>query len=236
MIRISKSSFFRAVVVCLGVLAVFSCSKEKDMRASVVENYGEPDEKVKGGAGAYQYEHYVYQNKNINRVYVFYKSAPGCGGSGQWYIEYVYAAEYWGYELYEPPTIIHAPIVNAPVGKPINITAEITDDVQVTKADVFYRTTGTADSTAVAMSVSETVYSATLPASSITAAGIEYYIEAEDNAEHKTRLPTKGYFQVIVIAGKAVVIGKTETSVPMGISNISLEPGVPSGGNSSLGP
>jgi hypothetical protein len=76
-------AFARVIVMCCMIVALFSCSDEKDMRKNVVENLGEPDIIEEGGAGAYKYQHYIYLNKNIDRIYTFQKSAPGCGSGGQ---------------------------------------------------------------------------------------------------------------------------------------------------------
>ena len=228
-----NTSFWRIILVCCVILIAFSCSDEKDMREEVLKNFGEPDLQEEGGAGAYKYLHFIYLNKNINKIYVFRKSAPGCGGAGDWYVETVLYASYY-YELYEPPTITHAPVITAPAGEPITITAEITDDEQVVDADLFYRTTGTADSTAIVMTVAENIYTAVIPPESVTTAGVEYFIEASDG-DHVSKLPAFGYFPVIVTAGKAAkTYAETESSsllkAPAGI------PGPSSKSNSSLSP
>ena len=219
--------------MCFGILIAFSCSSEKDMLEEVKKNFGEPDLIEEGGSGSYKYKHFIYLNKNINKIYVFRKSAPGCGGSGDWYVETVLYASYY-YELYEPPTIKHAPVVTAPAGKPITITAEITDDEQVVDVDLFYRTTGTADTTALVMTVAENIYTTVIPSESVTSAGVEYFIEASDGS-HVTKLPAFGYFPIIVTAGKAAkTYAETESSsllkAPTGI------PGPSSKSNSSLSP
>ena len=219
--------------MCCWILIAFSCSNEKNMLEEVKRNFGEPDLIEEGGAGAFKYKHFIYLNKNINKIYVFRKSAPGCGGGGDWYVETVLYASYY-YEVYESPTIMHAPVVTAPAGEPITITAEITDDEQVVKVDLFYRTTGTADSTAIVMTVAEKIYTAVIPPESVTSAGVEYFIEASDGS-HVSKLPAFGYFPVIVTAGKAAkTYAETESSsllkVPAGI------PGPSSKTNSSLGP
>lgn len=200
-----NAGFVRMVVVCIGVAILLSCSTEKDMRQGLVETLGEPDIIDKGGSGPYQYEYYWYLNQNVDRMYVFQKSAPGCGSSGNWYVEYVYRASYqasyYGYELYEPPTINHAQLVTAPVGKQIVVRAEITDDERVVSADLFYRVRGTADSTAVRMAVVDSLYTAEIPALAVTEAGVEYFIEASDG-DHTSKLPPRGYFTILTTKSK----------------------------------
>ena len=199
-----NNGFVRVLMVCFGVLIIFSCSEESDMRKGVVETLGEPDEIISGGSGAYKYQHYLYLNKNIDRIYVFQKSAPGCGSSGNWYVDYIYSASSYGYDLYEPPTINHAPLVTVPVGEKILIKAEITDDEQIISADLFYRVKGTSDSTKVSMAVIDSLYSAEIPASAVTEAGVEYFIEASDG-DHISKLPPKGYYTILTTKSKAAV-------------------------------
>jgi len=220
-----NTGIVRVLMVCFAVLIVFSCSKESDMRDGVIETLGEPDEIISGGSGAYKYQHFIYLNKNIDRIYVFRKSAAGCGSSGNWYVDYIYSASYYGYDLYEPPTINHAPVSTVPVGKKIVIIAEITDDEQVISADLFYRIKGTSDSTKVNMAVVDSLYSAEIPASAVTEAGVEYFIQASDG-EHAAKLPPKGYYTIFTTKSKsAVTYAEPETTfrsvdpldVPVGI-------------------
>ncbi|MCE5251688.1 hypothetical protein LLG96_15885 [bacterium] len=178
------------------------------MREGVRETLGEPDEIQTGGTGAYKYELWFYLNKDLNRVYEFRKSASGCGGSGQWYVEYLYYADYhFGMELYVAPTIIHEPVKAAPIGQDISITAEITDDVQVVSADLMYRAIDAPEYTPVSMSVSDTLYTAVIPASVVTTAGVEYYIQASDG-QHSSRLPLN-YNDTYRITVKAATTKKT---------------------------
>ena len=195
--------YLRAIVAILFVLILFSCSDEKDMREGVIDAYGEPDVIDEGGSGAYKWMLYVYLHKDINRVYEFRKSAPGCGGEGQWYVENVYYSDYhFNYELYQPPVIQHSPVVTAPSGKPVTITAIITDDEQVLTADLFYKAVGTQDSVAVEMTVSESVYSAVIPAEVVTQTGVMYFIESSDG-EHTSQMPPDGFFTITVTSGEA---------------------------------
>lgn len=198
MIVKQNTAFFRILIVCIGVILVFSCSGEDDMRQGVLEALGEPDEIEKGGSGAYKYERYIYRNSDIDRVYIFQKSAPGCGSGGNWYVEYVYQASYYGYEIYETPRITdHIQVETAIAGQPIPISAVVTDDDHVVGVDLFYKTAGAADSIEVYMTVSDSLYSAEIPAEAVKAPGVEYFIRAFDG-DHYSTYPPKGYVMVMV--------------------------------------
>lgn len=209
----------RALIPVLGVLALFSCFKEEDMRAKTVAELGEPDEIQYGGWGPDEYELYFYDHKDINRVYQYRKSAPGCGSKGEWYVVNVYYSDYhFGRELYQPPIIAHSPVETAAPGTKITITAKITDDKYVKEAITNYRMPGEEHFLPMTMSLDDSVtYSAHIPPERVTEAGIEYYIEASD-ATHKSRLPErKGYFMITVSHGAEKTVAKplsTTTPVP----------------------
>lgn len=88
-----------------------------------------------------------------------------------------------------PPAIAHAPVNTHTEGQAITITANITDDVGVANATLYYRVKGTTTWTHVAMTYSGGVYTATIPAASVTTAGIEYYVESWDTAGNKATFP-----------------------------------------------
>lgn len=82
----------------------------------------------------------------------------------------------------EPPTVAHDLIEGTTPGQDRTITAEADDDGQVDRVTLFYRTQGDLAYSLVSMTnTSGTTYEATVPGEEITAAGIEYFIEAEDN-------------------------------------------------------
>jgi len=89
-----------------------------------------------------------------------------------------------------PPTIAHTPVETATVYTAIPITATITDNIEVKSATLNYRTVGAADYTSLAMTAVGNTYTATIPATAVTAAGVEYYIKAEDTATNEAQTPT----------------------------------------------
>jgi len=80
-----------------------------------------------------------------------------------------------------PPVINHTPVQSAAMGMPLQIYADVTDNVAVAKVDLYYRQTGTMDYTVKQMTgTTGNRYSATLEGSLVQAPGIDYYIEATD--------------------------------------------------------
>jgi hypothetical protein len=85
------------------------------------------------------------------------------------------------------PTIIHTPEVSATEGEPLLITAEITDNIEVADASLFYRKSGDTEYTEVAMtSTVDNEWTAEIPSFDITTEGIEYYIFATDGVNNAT--------------------------------------------------
>jgi hypothetical protein len=85
-----------------------------------------------------------------------------------------------------PPVITHTPIADGqPEGRPVAVVARIEDaSLPLARAEVFYRTHGTTTWETLTMTQSGTSgqWSALLPASAATTAGVDYYIEAVDGA------------------------------------------------------
>lgn len=207
--------------IFFGLILLFSCSDEEDMRQKTVKELGEPDEIVTGGYGVDEYEIYYYDNINIDRAYMYQKSASGCGGSGNWYIANTWMAS-WdsSREIYEPPTIIHSPVKTAALGTAILIQAEVTDDNYVKDVILYYCALPDTNFLAATMSFKDsTTYFSEIPADMVTASGVEYYLEAHDSA-HTSRLPEiRGTYLISVSADAQRVVGKPETSDSPNIPN-----------------
>ena len=84
------------------------------------------------------------------------------------------------------PTISHEPVKNATEGIEIEIKAEVTDNIKVKNASLFYRKVGDAEYQEIEMKAKENNFSATIPANIVTALGIEYYIFATDGVNNAT--------------------------------------------------
>ena len=86
------------------------------------------------------------------------------------------------------PTITHTPITSETEGEPLLITAEITDNIEVVDASLFYRKRGETVYTEVAMTNTfDNEWTAEIPSSAITTLGIEYYLFATDGVNNATQ-------------------------------------------------
>jgi len=97
-----------------------------------------------------------------------------------------------------PPTITHTPVTTAAVNTPVTIRATVTDNVAVQSVTLYYRTVGAPAFTSLAMAAEGNVYSATIPATAVTTAGVEYYIVALDTSNNQARAPTTGTYTIQV--------------------------------------
>jgi hypothetical protein len=87
------------------------------------------------------------------------------------------------------PSITHSPVTVAGTSQTIPITATITDNTAVDTAILFYRVTGAASYTPLTMARSGSTFTQSIPGSAVTAAGVEYYLEARDAASNWRRAP-----------------------------------------------
>jgi len=106
------------------------------------------------------------------------------------------------------PTIAHTPITSATVGQSIAVTADITDNVAVAGATLYYESVGESTFASLPMNVNGNAYSATIPAQA-SAGSLRYYIEARDMGGNVARSPSGG-------AGSPylVTVSVPETSAP----------------------
>ncbi len=210
---VTRSAFRAAFVVIAAMLILFSCSDDGDKRQAVKDDYGEPDDIIKSEYAGIKSELYIYARRDINRAYEFRKTVSSCGGSGEWYVYRMYYADYLGYELYMPPQVTHEPVTQSPPGEKVTITAVITDDIEVISATLFYRGVGDEEFVSDRMvGGEENTYSVSIPGDAMTGGGVEYYIEAYDDA-HETRLPENGYYTIAIApAGEGTEKAAPETA------------------------
>jgi hypothetical protein len=101
-----------------------------------------------------------------------------------------------------PPTITHTPISAANDGQTITIPATITDNVAVNEAKLYHRKVGETTYTSITMVLSGNTYTGTIPASIVTTAGVQYYINATDGTNvstHPATNPTTSPHTITVI-------------------------------------
>ncbi len=113
------------------------------------------------------------------------------------------------------PVIVHQPPVQAEAGKPVLITATITDPTGtgIQQALLFVRTKGTLGYWQVPMSGQGSLFSAAIPGKLVLPAGVEYYLEVRDQSGLVTTAPmfnaTLNPYQVTVAdstGGPALVL------------------------------
>ena len=200
-----KLTFIRCMLLLISVLLVFSCDDSGNPRKKTRDALGEPDDIIQNDYSSFKSELWVYARSDINRVYEFRKSAAGCGGSGEWYMDRQYYADYhFGYELYDPPPVItHEPVVSGAPGVSLTIEAEVTlhkkakFDQIVRRVNIHYRDTADTLTNFIVMSIKDdNIYTGEIPGEDFTEAGIEYYLEATSDGEHWSRLPETGFYLV----------------------------------------
>ena len=82
------------------------------------------------------------------------------------------------------PNIYHDGVYSAFTGGKLIISATANDNLQIDKVELFYRVTGTESWRAVTMTAVNDRYSALIPSSDVTTAGLEYYIRAFDGVNY----------------------------------------------------
>ena len=78
------------------------------------------------------------------------------------------------------PNIYHSPVTGAFTGSNLVLSATVTDNLSIAYANLYYRVAGAENWNTIRMNSLNDKYSAIIPAAYITAAGVEYYIEAFD--------------------------------------------------------
>ena len=121
-----------------------------------------------------------------------------------------------------PPILSHAAVNQAPQGTAISIVANVYDNLGVSSVKLYYRMVGDTEYSCVTMyggASTSNRYTATIPASVVTAAGVEYYIEASDGRQSATMysaaapksIATYEVYAITVISvtGGRIIVSKT---------------------------
>ncbi len=84
------------------------------------------------------------------------------------------------------PSVVHQPVTEGIVGSEISIEARVTDASGLSNIYLYYRTAGGGQFSRVSMTriPATDMYTAVIPASVVTTAGVEYYIEANDTVDN----------------------------------------------------
>jgi hypothetical protein len=101
-----------------------------------------------------------------------------------------------------PPVITHTPVTVATESQDVQINATVTDNYGVSAVRLYYKKH--TESTYLVMSMTKTTgdnYTATIPGSVVTAAGVDYYIEAYDLAGNSAAHGTASAPHYIAVGG-----------------------------------
>lgn len=96
------------------------------------------------------------------------------------------------------PNIYHTPVFHAFTGSNLVISANVTDNVGINTATLYYRTTGDTEWKSQAMTNYNDKYSAVIPSAEITLEGLEYYIEASDGISNTYKGTAEDPYQITV--------------------------------------
>jgi len=108
-----------------------------------------------------------------------------------------------------PPTITHTPITEFPINQPINITANITDDFEVSNVTLYYENVGDTTYTSVDMVISDN-WTATIPAQTETGL-THYFIWANDTSGNNATRPIIGDYAIQITGPPSI-----EVTYPIG--------------------
>lgn len=114
-----------------------------------------------------------------------------------------------------PPTLKHTAVTSARAGKQIAISATATDNIAVTRVTLHYRKTGETTYRATDMVATNVNngYSAVIPADYVTAAGVEYYLTAEDSDGNTAYSGTAQQPNRVAVDGSVFISGLTPNTV-----------------------
>lgn len=146
----------------------------------------------------------------------------------------------------EPPLIAHTPVTDGqPEGRGVTVTATIVDnDSDIETATIYYRPTGQqAFLTATMTNINNDNWQGTIPAGSVTLAGVDYYVSGTDEADNTATHPSGApgnFHQFTVTAldetgpsvthtpiedGQAAGVGVTVSAIvtdPSGVASVRL--------------
>jgi hypothetical protein len=89
-----------------------------------------------------------------------------------------------------PVEIIHNPVLTAPAGQAINVTAMLSGASSSLEVRLYYRVKGTNIYSSLVMSGSSSSVSGEIPAASVDTLGVEYYIQATSNSQAPVTSPS----------------------------------------------
>ena len=130
----------------------------------------------------------------------------------------------------DPPSIEHQPAICTVPAAPIALCAAVSDDSSVAAARIYFRTVGEKFFGYVNMSFTGLSYCATLPAPTSKNRGIEYYLQAIDDAGEPMRSST---YRLLGAAGHASAASRRSRRTPRARPRSRSSPPTRSRGRSS---
>lgn len=102
-----------------------------------------------------------------------------------------------------PPSVTSTPPATAPVGQTLIVNASVTVTSPFISAAMYYRKGGDASFFSTLMYGSGSAYQDSIPANSVTAKGLEYYLVVTDSIGNVTRVPSSGILSIQTTVGSA---------------------------------
>jgi len=114
-----------------------------------------------------------------------------------------------------PPMIQHTPVESAKAGTSVTISASASDNIAVERVTLYYRVAGSANFKSKNMTKNTDAdrYVAVIPASDVTAAGVEYYVVVEDTDGNLNRSGTANVPHHIYVNSAPYISGITPSKL-----------------------
>ena len=115
-----------------------------------------------------------------------------------------------------PLAIVHTPPGEIPLGKAIRIVAEVPREADALVVSLYYRNTGEAAFTRLALEPQGNAHVTAIPGRSVRSSAIQYYIEARDGGGHVAAVSgTETSPHLVVVTGGAAYAPKTAATPRM---------------------
>lgn len=117
------------------------------------------------------------------------------------------------------PTLTHTAVTSAKAGQAITVSATATDNIAVASVKAFYRVTGTDVWKTLELTESPAtanLYIGVIPAEDVTAAGLEYYVEARDRDGNVAASGSAEHPVAVTVDTAPVLYGVNKTYVSAG--------------------
>jgi len=113
------------------------------------------------------------------------------------------------------PVLRHSPVASVKMGNAVTVSATVTDNIAVSAVTLYYRTAGEAvyQTKTLSAGTAADLYVGVIPASAVTAPGVEYYLTAADADGNVARSGSAQIPHVITVNSSAYISGITPSKV-----------------------